>query len=117
MFSKKIITVNMNMKPLYMWAGGKTKMIPKYTVNPGIPTSGYDVFVEPFFGGGAMMIHMNEINPNIKRFVLNDINPEIVGLYRAIKTDLNLFMSECDALCNQYLPHGLPPKKVLCCIF
>lgn len=99
------------MKPLYMWAGGKKKMIPKYTENPGIPTSGYDVFVEPFFGGGAMMIHMNQINPNIKRFVLNDINPEIVGLYRAIKTDHVQFMAHCDALCNKYLPMDKASRK------
>lgn len=99
------------MKPLYMWAGGKTKMIPKYTADPGIPTSGYDVFVEPFFGGGAMMIHMQEINPAIKRFVLNDINVEIVGLYRAIKTDLAAFLLECDALCAQYLPMDKASRK------
>ncbi len=99
------------MKPLYMWAGGKTKMIPKYELNPGIPTSGYDTFVEPFFGGGAMMIHMNQINPGIKRFVLNDINIEIVGLYRAIKSDLPLFLHECDLLCDQYLPMDTASRK------
>lgn len=99
------------MKPLYMWAGGKTKMIPKYTVDPGIPITGYDVFVEPFFGGGAMMIHMHEINPSIKRFVLNDINPEIVGLYQAIKHDLTGFMRECDRLCDQYLPMDKASRK------
>lgn len=99
------------MKPLYMWAGGKTKMIPKYTADPGIPITGYDVFVEPFFGGGAMMIHMQAINPGIKRFVLNDINPEIVGLYRAIKNDLNLFLSECDVLCDRYLPMDKASRK------
>ena len=111
MFLETITAVNMTMKPLYMWAGGKTKMIPKYTADPGIPTSGYDVFVEPFFGGGAMMIHMSEINPGIKRFVLNDINPEIVGLYRAIKNDLKAFMAECDTLCNQYLPMDKASRK------
>ena len=61
------------MKPLYMWAGGKNKMISKYLLSPGIPLAGYDTFVEPFFGGGAMMIWVNENNPNIKRFILNDI--------------------------------------------
>ena len=69
------------MKPLYMWAGGKNKMIPKYLEKPGIPYSGYTTYAEPFFGGGAMMIHIAENNPSVKRFVLNDINQEIVGLY------------------------------------
>lgn len=99
------------MKPLYMWAGGKTKMIPKYTLDPGIPITGYDVFVEPFFGGGAMMIHINKINPNVKKFILNDINTEIVGLYQAIKNDLASFLQECDVLCNQYLPMDTASRK------
>ena len=42
-----------SMKPLYIWAGGKNKMIPKYLENPGIP-SDKTTFIEPFFGGGAV---------------------------------------------------------------
>ena len=99
------------MKPLYMWAGGKNKMIPKYIDKCKIPYIGYDTYVEPFFGGGAMMIHVAENNPDIKRFVLNDINPEIVGLYRAIKDDVYSFMGYCDELCEQYLPMDKVERK------
>lgn len=99
------------MKPLYMWAGGKNKMLPKYEANPGIPKSGYDTYVEPFFGGGAMMIYLAQNAPSIRRFVLNDINPEIVGLYRAIKTDVIGFMQECDQYCSVYLPLNLADRK------
>jgi DNA adenine methylase len=86
-----------------MWAGGKNKMIPKYLESPGLPYKGYDTYVEPFFGGGAMMIHIAEHVPSVKKFILNDINPEIVGLYTAIKNDVTEFMSTCDALCAQYI--------------
>lgn len=86
-------------------------MIPKYTESPGIPYSGYDTYVEPFFGGGAMMIHIYENNPNIKKFILNDINPEIVGLYNAIKNDVQNFITECDVYCNQYLPLSKEKRK------
>lgn len=99
------------MKPLYMWAGGKKKMIPKYIESPGIPYIGYDTFVEPFFGGGAMMIHIAQRNPRVKKFVLNDINSEIVGLYLAIKNDVNTFIDECDLLCDQYLPLDKKKRK------
>lgn len=99
------------MKPLYIWAGGKNKMIPKYKVNPSIPYSGYDTFVEPFFGGGAMMIHIYENAPEVKRFVLNDINPEIVGIYTAIKTDLVAFLDRMDTLSAQYLPLDKSERK------
>jgi len=94
-----------------MWAGGKNKMIPKYELNPGIPKNGYDTYVEPFFGGGAMMIHIYKNNPNIK-FILNDINPEIVGLYLAIRDHITEFTTECDHLCNQYLPMSKAERKV-----
>lgn len=99
------------MKPLYIWAGGKNKMIPKYKENPSIPYSGYDTFVEPFFGGGAMMIHIYENAPEVKKFVMNDINPEIVGIYRAIKTDLSAFLARMDSLSSQYLPLNKSDRK------
>jgi DNA adenine methylase len=99
------------MKPLYMWAGGKNKMIPKYQASPGIPYTDYSYYVEPFFGGGAMMIHVAQQNKNIKRFVLNDINREIIGIYESIKSNVELFMLECDAYVNRYLPLDKVDRK------
>jgi DNA adenine methylase len=99
------------MKPLYIWAGGKNKMIPKYLKEPGIPYSGYDTFVEPFFGGGAMMIHIYQNNPTVKKFIMNDINPEIVGVYTAIKTDVKKFIARMDTLQAQYLPLSKIDRK------
>lgn len=86
-------------------------MIPKYQETPGIPYSGYDTFVEPFFGGGAMMIHIYENNPTVKRFVLNDINSEIVGLYHAIRDHITEFIAECDNYCNHYLALSKADRK------
>jgi DNA adenine methylase len=93
-----------------MWAGGKNKMISKYKATPSIPYSDYDTYVEPFFGGGAMMIHVATHNPNI-RFMMNDINQEIMGLYRTIKTDVKGFIAACDNLSNKYLPLSKPDRK------
>lgn len=99
------------MKPLYMWAGGKNKMIPKYLESPGIPLSGYNTFVEPFFGGGAMTIWMYENNPSIERFVINDVKPELVGIYNAIKYDVNEFINRMDDLQSQYIPLEKAERK------
>jgi len=99
------------MKPLYMWAGGKNKMIKKYQESPGIPLSGYDTYVEPFFGGGAMMIHVYENNPTVQRFVMNDINPEIIGIYNAIKNDVENFKDRMDILESQWLPLEKDERK------
>lgn len=86
-------------------------MIPKYQANPGIPYTGYDTFVEPFFGGGAMMVHIYKNAPNVKNFVMNDVNPEIVGIYRAIKNDVANFILRMDNLSQQYLPLNKADRK------
>lgn len=91
------------LKPLYIWAGGKTKMLPKYVNNPGIPLSGYKTYVEPFFGGGAMMCWINEHNPDITRYVINDVKPELIGIYKAIKSDCSAFIQRVDHLESAYL--------------
>ena len=99
------------MKPLYMWAGGKNKMIPQYLDTPGIPKTGYDTYVEPFFGGGAMMVWAAQHCPDIKRFVLNDVNQEIIGIYIAIKYDVDNFIKRMDDLSAQYLPLDKTERK------
>lgn len=99
------------MKPLYMWAGGKNKMIPKYLETPNIPKTGYDTFVEPFFGGGAMTIWIYKNCPDVKRFVINDVKHEIVGIYKAIKEDCELFLKRMDELSALYLPLDKAGRK------
>ena len=49
------------MKPLFMWAGGKSKMLKHYAAF--MPKT-FDTYIEPFFGGGAMFLTANKINPN-----------------------------------------------------
>ena len=95
-----------------MWAGGKSRLIPKYSDYPGIPLAGYDTYVEPFFGGGAMLLHLAMSTSKIKKFILNDINAEIVGIYRAIQTDASAFMNECDILCDKYLAMNKVDRKI-----
>ena len=86
-------------------------MIPKYIADPGIPTTQYDTFAEPFFGGGAMMCWVKDHCPSVTKFVLNDINAEIVGIYTAIKTDHLAFMARMDQLTAQYLPLSKVDRK------
>lgn len=99
------------MKPLYIWAGGKNKMIKKYQENLTIPLSGYDTYVEPFFGGGAMMLHIYKNNPTVQRFVMNDINEEMIGIYNAIKYDCDSFINRLNILSDRYLPLEKEQRK------
>ena len=88
------------MKPLFMWAGGKNKMLKHY--KDDFPKT-FSTYIEPFFGGGATFIKASQINPNAN-FVINDINPFIIGIYQAIKSDLQPFLDKMDELSAKYLP-------------
>ena len=71
------------MKPLFMWAGGKNKMLSKYEEAGVLPPS-FGSYIEPFFGGGAMFIWAYKQNPEAT-FHINDINPHIIGIYKAVR--------------------------------
>ena len=95
------------MKPLYIWAGGKNKMLKKYA--DYLPKS-FSTYVEPFFGGGAMYCWAYRKNPDA-RFVINDINESIINIYTSIKYDLSNFINKMDELSNEYLPLDKPSRK------
>lgn len=88
------------MKPLFMWAGGKKKMLKKY--DPHLPKT-FDRYIEPFFGGGAMFIWAYNQNPNAK-FIINDVNESIISIYREIRDNLEDFQIRLDLLESEYLP-------------
>ena len=95
------------MKPLFIWAGGKTKVLKHYA--PFMPTT-FENYYEPFFGGGAMFVHvMNTYHP--KNVVINDINSDVVNIYKAIKTDLTEFQQRLDSLESQYIPLNKDDRK------
>ena len=95
------------MKPLFMWAGGKTKMIKKY--GDILPES-FDSYVEPFLGAGAMFVWAYGKNPDAT-FVLNDYNESIMAVYEAIKNDIEPFMQRMDELSARYLPLEKADRK------
>ena len=95
------------MKPLFMWAGGKNKMLKHY--KPYMPSS-VTSYCEPFFGGGAMFIYvMNTYSPSYAR--INDINPDIINIYRSIKNDLGEFEDRLNFLEKEYIPKASPTEK------
>lgn len=95
------------MKPLFMWAGGKSKMMKHY--RPFLPKT-FNTYIEPFFGGGATFITAHSINPDA-HFVINDVNSFIIGIYEAIKNDVNNFIAKLDSLSQSYLPLPKEDRK------
>jgi DNA adenine methylase len=87
-------------KPLFIWAGGKNKMLKKYA--PLLPQT-FDRYIEPFFGGGAMFIWAYKKNPKAQ-FIINDYNKDIVSIYQAVKNDCTKFKKYVDELEAEYIP-------------
>jgi len=95
------------MKPLFIWAGGKNKMLKHYL--PLMPTE-VDSYCEPFFGGGAMFIHIvKTYNPS--KLVINDINDDVMNIYRSIAHDYDVFKERLNALEDHYIPLKKEDRK------
>lgn len=98
-------------KPLFIWAGGKNKMLKHYIpILPSPLEMSIKSYVEPFFGGGAMFIHiMKHHQP--KEVYINDINPDIVSIYECIKNNYNEFLKRVIDLETQYLPMNMEDRR------
>ncbi|RAP71455.1 DNA adenine methylase family protein [Candidatus Erwinia dacicola] len=57
------------------WPGGKSRVIPDLL--PLLPKA--DCLVEPFVGGASVFL-----NTEYRRYILGDINPDLINLYRQI---------------------------------
>jgi DNA adenine methylase len=96
-----------SMKPLFIWAGGKNKMLKHY--KPFMPKK-INTYCEPFFGGGAMYIYVVEKYAP-KELIINDVNSDIVRIYKTIKSDCDNFISILDELSQEYLPLTKAERK------
>lgn len=63
--------------PILKWIGGKRQLLGE--ILSRLPVH-YERYFEPFFGGGAALL---AISP--KRAVINDLNCELINLYRVVK--------------------------------
>jgi DNA adenine methylase len=94
-------------KPLFMWAGGKNKMLKHY--RPLMPKT-IDAYCEPFFGGGAMFIEvMNNYDP--KECFINDIEAPVANIYSEIRDNYQGFIAILNDLESQYMPKSKEDRK------
>ena len=80
-------------KPFLKWAGGKGRLLGK--LNKFFPKN-YNRYFEPFIGGGAIFFHLNP-----EKAIINDLNEELVNLYKIIKDIPEELMEELNKLQNK----------------
>ena len=68
-------------KPILKWAGGKTQMLGE--LMPRVPKT-YGRYIEPFFGGGALLFHLH---PPVA--IINDLNTELINTYIVIRDNVD----------------------------
>ena len=86
--------MNTKAKPFIKWVGGKGQLIEQLEANLPADFDNWDnaTYIEPFIGGGAMLFYMLQQHPNIKRAVINDINPDLITCYRTVRDNVELLI-------------------------
>ena len=77
--------------PLVKWAGGKRQLLDRIAAR--MPVNGYETLYEPFIGGGAVFFSLCP-----EKTVINDINRELINLYRTVKRDPEELIAAIDRI-------------------
>ena len=102
-------------KPFVKWAGGKGSVVEQ--LNKLLPID-FDkledvTYIEPFVGGGAMLFYMLNVHRNIRRVVINDINPDLINAYNLVKNNPQLLIDLTSDYQTEYLRRDANGKKQL----
>ncbi|MEG1411537.1 MAG: DNA adenine methylase [Terrisporobacter sp.] len=72
--------------PVLKWVGGKRQLIPE--IEKYFPNK-YSTYYEPFVGGGAVLFNFQP-----KKAVVNDINEELINLYKVVRDDVESLIED-----------------------
>ncbi|OOF51142.1 DNA adenine methylase [Rodentibacter genomosp. 1] len=97
---KKQIKPNIKHRPFLKWAGGKFRLTDE--INNAFPKK-KQCLVEPFVGAGAVFL-----NTNFERYILADINPDLINLFNIIKADVEGYIKACKPIF--YAPNANTPE-------
>lgn len=91
-------------RPFVKWVGGKSKLIPQMEqyYPKELKENKIDVYIEPFIGGGAILIDILK-KYNIKKIYAFDINKSLINCYNIIKDKVDSLVLELKKLEEEYL--------------
>ena len=100
-------------KPFVKWVGGKTQLLEdiKRSLPSNFSQKKDIVYVEPFVGGGAVLFWILQQFPNIKKAIVNDINPHLITAYRVIKEQPDKVIGLLKYFQSEYIPLGEDERK------
>ena len=85
------------MKPVIKWVGGKTQLLKelKEIISPALKEDSY--YYEPFCGGAALALDLEH-----KNTILNDLNSELINMYRVIRDNSEELIVELKSFQNSH---------------
>ncbi len=91
-------------KPLIKWAGGKAQLLSKILCElpEFIKNSKPYIYVEPFLGSGALAFSLLDSKNPPEFSILNDINPELINLYKVIKEEPENLINQLKTIQKEY---------------
>ncbi len=90
-------------KPFLKWAGGKGRLIDQYEkfLPSRLKKGKIRRYIDPFVGGGAFFFHIAQ-NYDIPELVINDINGDLILVYRTIQHDVEKLILELEKVQTLY---------------
>jgi len=106
---EKLNTISPKPKPPVKWAGGKGQLVSQF--EPLFPKQKYDLYIKPFFGGGAVFFHILPLSA-----ILIDNNPELINFYIIVRDELQALLADLEKHQNDkeyyYSIRDLDPDKM-----
>lgn len=102
---QQYLSKNLKAKPFIKWAGGKSQLISTFEglLPDKISLMENITYIEPFIGGGAMLFYMLQRFNNIKRAIINDLNPDLIKAYKTIKETPEALIQGLSLIEREYL--------------
>ena len=91
------------MNPVLKYRGGKSREIPRFLQY--IP-DGFNRYIEPFFGGGALYFYLEPDNA-----IINDANSRVMTFYQQLRDDYSTMRIQLDTLQRLYETNQAEFKK------
>ena len=105
--------MNEKAKPFIKWVGGKTQLL--NDIDNALPKNILckdDVtYIEPFVGGGAVLFWILQKYQNIKKAVINDINKDLINVYKTVKSSPKVLIDLLQNIESYYLPLNDEARK------
>ena len=90
-------------KPFLKWAGGKTQLISE--IEKSLPKElikSKFTYIEPFVGSGAILFWILNNYPSLEKAVINDINEDLINVYKTISSNPRELISILEILQNEF---------------